>query len=258
MKKIFSFVFLSFLMTILFFSLQALAETIEIPTNADTYVDAAQPSGNYGQSEELYASNIAIKEILQRALFRFDLNDIPENATINDAYLKAWAYSKDYQVNPTLPPAVVQSRAIAEQWDENVSWDNSPDYYSTVESEASVKEDGWYNWNIKYLVQEWRSGLINNYGIYLQLPISYDQVVISSRESSKKPVLVVDYTIDKQPPETIINSGPSGAIDNNQAIFTFSGSDNLTPANSLTFSYRFDNGSWSAFAGYTKLTVTNI
>ena len=261
MKKIFSFVVLSFLMTILFFSLQALAETIEIPTSADTYVDGAQPSSNYGESEKLYASYTNdFQGIWQDVLFGFDLGDLPENIIVNNAYLKVWAYSDSYDsLDQNGSFVFVKSHAILDKWDENVTFEDSPDYYGTIESELYVKEDRWYLSNVTDLVQEWLSGDIENNGIYLEVPnVQNDKAVFFSRESSKKPSLIVDYSIDVQPPETIINSGPSGTIANNQTIFTFSGNDNLTPANSLTFSYRVDNGNWSAFAGYTKLTVTNI
>src|SRR5262249_56182196 len=54
--------------------------------------------------------------------------------------------------------------------------------------------------------------------------------------------------VDNTPPETQIDAGPSGEILVGTATFTFSGSDNLTPAGNLVFSYRLDSGAWSAFA----------
>src|SRR5215813_2394115 len=64
--------------------------------------------------------------------------------------------------------------------------------------------------------------------------------------------------VDNTPPETQIDAGPSGEILVGTATFTFSGSDNLTPAGNLVFSYRLDGGAWSAFASDTTVTFPNL
>jgi glucose/arabinose dehydrogenase len=63
---------------------------------------------------------------------------------------------------------------------------------------------------------------------------------------------------DTTPPDTFIQSGPSGTIKQNNAEFTFSGSDNVTPAANLTFQCKLDGGAYSACSSpkkYTKLAV---
>src|SRR5262249_51797874 len=64
--------------------------------------------------------------------------------------------------------------------------------------------------------------------------------------------------VDNMPPETQIDSGPSGEILVGSATFTFSGSDNLTPVGNLVFSYRLDSGAWSAFASDTTVTFPSL
>ncbi len=66
------------------------------------------------------------------------------------------------------------------------------------------------------------------------------------------------FTIDVTPPDTQITSGPLGEIGETSATFTFTGTDNLTPAGSLQFSWRLDGGTWSAFSYNTTATFTGL
>ena len=59
------------------------------------------------------------------------------------------------------------------------------------------------------------------------------------------------------PPETVIESGPSGPTRDNTPTFTFSGSDDVTPSSSLLYSYKVDEGTWSPFQAATSAT-TNV
>ena len=51
---------------------------------------------------------------------------------------------------------------------------------------------------------------------------------------------------DNVPPDTTIDSSPSNPSNSSTGLFTFSGTDNLTPANSLTFECDIDSGGFSA------------
>jgi len=59
----------------------------------------------------------------------------------------------------------------------------------------------------------------------------------------------VTFVFDSTPPNTTINSGPTNPTTSTSATFTFSGSDNITPAASLTFECKLDGG---AFASCTS------
>ncbi|HYE92855.1 MAG TPA: hypothetical protein VEA38_17625, partial [Terriglobales bacterium] len=61
---------------------------------------------------------------------------------------------------------------------------------------------------------------------------------------------VVERTVivDNTPPETTIVSGPPEPL-------VVAGSDNITPAAALVFSWRLDGGAWSAFAGATTVSL---
>ena len=64
--------------------------------------------------------------------------------------------------------------------------------------------------------------------------------------------------VDNTPPDTVITGGPTGQISVTEATFTFTGTDNLTPADTLVFAWRLDGGAWSAFQAVTTASVTNL
>ena len=66
------------------------------------------------------------------------------------------------------------------------------------------------------------------------------------------------FTVDVTPPDTQITSGPLGETGETNATFTFTGTDNLTPAGSLQFSWRLDGGAWSAFSVNATVTFTGL
>ncbi|MBC8231509.1 hypothetical protein H8E77_18320 [bacterium] len=62
--------------------------------------------------------------------------------------------------------------------------------------------------------------------------------------------------IDTTPPDTTITSGPSGTIDYNDVIFTYTGSDDITETPQLVYSY-FLQGYDSGWSSYTSSTGKN-
>lgn len=64
--------------------------------------------------------------------------------------------------------------------------------------------------------------------------------------------------VDNTPPDTQITDGPSGQTAETTVIFTFTGTDNLTPAQNLEFSWRLDGGAFTAFSSATTAAVTSL
>jgi len=64
--------------------------------------------------------------------------------------------------------------------------------------------------------------------------------------------------VDNTPPNTQITGGPTGATSNPTVTFSFTGTDNLTPAASLLFAWRLDGGAWSEFTATTTATFANL
>ncbi len=71
---------------------------------------------------------------------------------------------------------------------------------------------------------------------------------------------MVEYDADVAPPETEITVGPAeGSCQaDTSATFTFAGSDNITPRESLTYSWQLDSGEWSAFDATTTASLAGL
>jgi len=65
-------------------------------------------------------------------------------------------------------------------------------------------------------------------------------------------------TEDTEPPETFIDSGPSGTVDTPDVDFTFHGEDNMDPPSALVYSYRMDDDPWSAYSSSTSVGFTGL
>ena len=65
----------------------------------------------------------------------------------------------------------------------------------------------------------------------------------------------VTVKVDSAPPQTNIASGPSGPTNDPTPAFSFSGSDNLSQAANLSYSYKVDGGAWSAYSSETSVTL---
>ncbi len=68
-------------------------------------------------------------------------------------------------------------------------------------------------------------------------------------------------TIDSTPPDTIVLPVPRREVHPkgvNSASFSWTGRDNRTRPGELRYSYKLDNGSWSAWSGSTTVTLTRL
>lgn len=66
------------------------------------------------------------------------------------------------------------------------------------------------------------------------------------------------FTVDVTPPDTQIVSGPEVTISATSALFTFTGTDNLTPTGNLQFSWRLDGSLFSAFSPQSQISLTGL
>ena len=65
----------------------------------------------------------------------------------------------------------------------------------------------------------------------------------------------VTVKVDTAPPQTNIDSGPSGPTNDTTPTFTFSGSDNLSQAANLRYSYKVDGSAWSSYSSERSVTL---
>lgn len=65
---------------------------------------------------------------------------------------------------------------------------------------------------------------------------------------------------DTTPPNTTITSGPSGTINQNDVIFTYTGSDNKTSTSNLVYSYKLEpyEISWSSYTSTTSKSYNDL
>jgi sugar lactone lactonase YvrE len=64
--------------------------------------------------------------------------------------------------------------------------------------------------------------------------------------------------VDNTAPDTQVTGGPAGTTQDTTVTFTFTGTDNLTPATRLMFAWRLDDGPWSAFGSATRATIAGL
>jgi hypothetical protein len=94
------------------------------------------------------------------------------------------------------------------------------------------------------VVQAWLSAPSSNNGILIAHTTNADGFSFGSREGTTPPKLTLTYTVgptDTTPPETAIDSGPSGTVGSASVGFTFSSSETGS-----TFECKLDSGAFSA------------
>ena len=163
-----------------------------------------QEDFSHGDWGELRANQTTACD--QRILIEFtDLSALSSAATINSAKLGLYrydAYSSD--------PLTLDAHQITSSWAENVTYSTQPSFNSTVESSVTTTTNGWYEWDVTNLVQQWIDGSATNYGVaiynhgtgYFQRFVSSDNatatappdILLPPTSASYRPYLDVDFT----------------------------------------------------------------
>jgi len=101
------------------------------------------------------------------------------------------------------------------------------------------------------------SGITLNEGQNKILTQAYDN---AANFSDSFTVYVTYNPLDTTPPDTSITGGPSGTITYNDVNFTYSGSDNVTSASNLVYSYKLDNydSNWSSYTSSTSKSYSDL
>ncbi len=63
---------------------------------------------------------------------------------------------------------------------------------------------------------------------------------------------------DTTPPETLITAAPVGQLGGTSFTFAYTGSDDISGASSLEYSYSFDGAGWSTFDMGTSVTISSV
>jgi glucose/arabinose dehydrogenase/PKD repeat protein len=190
------------------------------------------------------------------AALRWDLSQIPAGATVGSATV---TLNISNHANDTGTPQTYGAYELKRSWSENqMTWNQAATGAPWATAGAKATTDRGpkiadvtptakapYTFTIPAsVVQGWLSAPSTNNGILLADPTNFDGFVFDTREGTTPPKLTVNYTTGSQdttPPETTIDSGPSGTFTNPSASFTFSSSE----ANS-TFECSLDGANFAS------------
>ena len=145
-------------------SASACAGTYSLTPSADATVFNYTPDNNYGASTLMYVQSSSSQNQYAASLVRFNLSMIPQNATIENAYLNLYPYSVSGP--PTLR---IQRLVSTTSWTETgVTWNNMP--YADGNFAASylpVSSGAWNVDGVTTFVQAWVSQPSTNNGFQL-------------------------------------------------------------------------------------------
>ena len=236
---------------------------------ADTRISEKGPDKRYGlvNSISVDGDNLAGSGKDEAGLIRWSLSNIPAGSKISTASIT---------LNVTDPSVnTYQAYALKRAWTEAAAtwnlfaavspWEivgakGSLDREATVVGIISPSATGKQTFALSpAVVQRWVDSPATNQGIIIANETNTDGFDFDSRDNadaSLRPQLTVTYTssgaADTTPPETTIDSGPSGILGNSSASFAFSSSE----ANS-TFECSLDGASFSSCTSpqsYTNLS----
>ncbi len=194
----------------------------------------------------------------ERSLMRFDLAALPDDVIIEQANLRLYmSFATQSDTNSMR----IIIRQLNSDWSEqSVTWNSEP-AWAAVRADTFVgTSDGWYEWNITALVEEWRSGQASNFGIEL---IGDERVQLRERafnaretESNLYPRLIVRFdeqTDDQAPNVTVV---PLNEYSARNFIVKWSGTDTGgSGINYYDVQYRVDGGDWNDWQSTTETSA---
>ena len=230
---------------------------VNIFADKDTFISSNMPNNNFGNAFESRTGRDTTFGAT-RTMMRFDLDPIPNKATINSAALNI--YQSSYTPSQDTP-YLIQTRFLDSDWGEYaVTWNNNVpkwgDVMGTIEVSTGV---GWRVFDVKNMLQEWANGKAN-YGLVLQG--SNENTVRSrnfaTRETANRPFITVTYTndVDTCAPTATLNDLPAWS----KTTFTveWSATDCGIPTSgvkSYDLQYSLDDINWTDWK--TDITETS-
>ena len=196
------------------------------------------------------------------AALRWNLSSIPAGTTVSSATV---TLNISNHSNDTGTPQTYGAYELKRTWNEGqVNWnqaatgtpwatagakattDRGSKIASVTPTSGTPTAKAPYTFTIPAsVVQGWLSAPSSNNGILLADTTNFDGFVFDTKEGATPPKLTVNYTTgggqDTTPPETTIDSGPSGTFTNSSASFTFSSSESGS-----TFECNLDGGSFGS------------
>ncbi len=218
-----------------------------LTASGDAWIDQGSQSSNKGSDSILKLMSKGPANNL-RALVRFNLPALPQGCAVENAVLRI--YAKSSAANRML-----EAYQVAGSWTEGgVTWANQP--ATTGPAVAVASGTGYREWNVAAMVQAQYGGTNNGFLIRDMIEGQDAEQQLHAREESRnRPQLVLTLGNGAPPPppngapDTQITGTPLASTSSTSATFTFTGTDDVTPAGSLTFQCQLDvadNGPWNA------------
>ncbi|UKL01398.1 DNRLRE domain-containing protein [Brevibacillus brevis] len=159
----------------------------------DTFIKQDYPTTAIGGSGVLYVGSDTTSGSTQRALLKFDLGLIPNDAIINSATLRL------YKGGGNAPSRTHNIHEVTSPWDGVTTWNTAPTFNPTVASSLALgPSNDWKTFDVKTLVQAWVSGSANN-GLLLkdanETTLSTLATYNSFDSTGNQPTLTIDYSI---------------------------------------------------------------
>jgi len=160
---------------------------------------------NYGTATELKVSRESCCSFpTARAVIRFDLSSIPQNASIQQATLCLHVFDNNVQLGTKGTPnnSAKSLYQITEPWQENtVNWIHQPAFDSTaIASNTNTKTGVWEEYDVTSIIKNNIQNKSNNYGFMIKFPseTEFRGARIYSSECSNvelRPKLIISYTV---------------------------------------------------------------
>ncbi len=211
---------------------------------ADTYLNEGSASTNYGSCDILYSGASTASK--NRSIVKFDLNNVPSNATITSAKIVlvktggSNSNATDIGLHRVTSPWT-EGKGKCGGGNETANWNQRQsgtnwgsaggDFISTPESVVSVGANAAYEWTATNLVQGWITGSFVNNGVLIKMVNEgqANQKFYGSRNASNvtiRPMLAVTYSL---PPASVNKTYAWSNGATTQAI-------NVNPSSSTTYS----------------------
>lgn len=204
-----------------------------LPVQADTWIEQALPSNNYGTDSQLYVGRPTGSA--RNTLLKFDTSSLPSSVVVISASLELYS-----EINLMQPDAAtdIWPDAIISTWAEDtVTWNTRP-VTQAMGDLPKAYATGWLRWDVTNIVRGWYSGTIQNYGIQLRLdPTGTGTYSFYAIPANSRARLIIAYSTCTAPLSSVGINGATSGVTGTQ--YTFSAAPNpFHPTTPVTYTWR--------------------
>jgi hypothetical protein len=236
--------------------------TLEVPVQHDTFTSSGFPNTNWNNDPNFRVGfNQTLGLGATRTFLMFNLNQIPSNATIQSANLRA--FINGFSPNGDAPTAML-ARFLSSPWDASIlTWNNfNPSWGSEIGVGDVPASIGWIEANLTSSVAQWISGQRPNHGIMIQgdeRPQQRERIFTALNANNglhARLIVTYDVITDTTPPTSNVEQLPQWSA----GTFTvrWNGTDGPTPGASgirhFDVQSRVNGGAWENWQTATTST----